>query len=299
MLLLNQNAKILGQGITGSEGSMAATWMKRYGTNLVAGVTPKKGGQEMDGIPIFDSVAEAVQKFDGIDAAVEYVPPLFVRSACVEAIDAGVKLVLIVSEKVPTKDEAYIYAYAQKKDAQIIGPSSVGLICPKRKIKLGSIGGATPNRVFPAGNIAIVSKSGGMCSEIGLHLKNHGLGVSWAVGIGGDRIIGTDYVDFLQSLEKDVNTQASVIFGELGGTYEEKLAEAVRTGRIKKPIVAFIAGEFTLTLPSEVQFGHAGAMIEGERGKPDYKRQVLKEAGVKVAEEFDQIADLVKGAING
>lgn len=299
MLLLDQNAKILGQGITGSEGSVAVSWMKKYGTNLVAGVTPKKGGQDLEGTPIFDTVAEAVSRFGTIDAAVEYVPPLFVRGACVEAIDAGIKLILIVSEKVPAGDEAYIFAYAQKNQAQIIGPSSVGLICPGRQIKIGSIGGATPDRVFPPGDIAIISKSGGMTSEIGLHLKNHGLGVSWAVGIGGDRIIGTDYVDFLQALEADKNTRGSVIFGELGGTYEEKLAEAVKTGKIKKPVVAFIAGEFTQTLPSEVQFGHAGAIIEGEKGKPDYKRQVLKEAGVQVAEEFDQIADLLKGAING
>ncbi|EKD90835.1 MAG: hypothetical protein ACD_30C00081G0006 [uncultured bacterium] len=297
MLILPDNPKLIGQGITGSEGSKALETMLSYGTKVVGGVTPGKGGTDVLGVPVFNSVKELSEKFGEIDATVIYVPPLFVKAAAVEALEAGIKFLLIFTEKVPTSDSAYIYALAQEKGANIIGPSSVGLINPAKKLKIGSIGGADPDRVFKEGNICIISKSGGMSSEIGLHLRNNGLGVSYALGIGGDRIAGTDFADFLMAVEDDPNTQASVIFGELGGTYEERVAEMVKAGKIKKPIVAFIAGEFTMTLPSEVQFGHAGAIIEGERGKPDHKRMVLKESGVLVVEDFDQIAGLLKKAL--
>ncbi|MBI2011248.1 CoA-binding protein [Candidatus Daviesbacteria bacterium] len=297
MLLLPEGAKIIGQGITGSEGSTALPTMLDYGTKVMAGVTPRKGGQEILGLPVFNSVGEAKEVVGEIDGTVLYVPPLFVKGAAVEAIEAGVKFILIVTEKVPTKDESYIYALAKKNGISLVGPSSVGMICPSRKIKIGSIGGATPERAFIDGEVAIISKSGGMTSEIGIHLKNHGLGISWAVGIGGDRIIGTDFGDFLLALEDDPKTKASVIFGELGGTYEERVSILKKQGKIKKPVVAYIGGEFTERLPSDVQFGHAGAIIEGDRGKPDIKRQILKDAGVLVADDFDQIASLVKGAL--
>lgn len=299
MLILPDNPKIIGQGITGSEGSRGLQTMLDYGTEVIAGVTPGKGGQEILGVPVFNSIKELEEKFGIPDATVIYVPPLFVKAAAIEAIEAGIKFILIFTEKVPTSDSAYIYALAQEKGVSILGPSSVGLINPKRKLKIGSIGGATPDRVFLPGNICVISKSGGMSSEIGLHLKNNGLGVSYALGIGGDRIAGTDFADFLMAVENDPETKASVIFGELGGTYEERVGEMIKEGKIKKPVVAFIAGEFTMTLPSEVQFGHAGAIIEGERGKPDHKRKVLKESGVMVAENFDDIAGLLKGVING
>lgn len=299
MLLLPENTRILGQGITGSEGSIATPWMLEYGTQIVAGVTPGKGGQNLNGVPIFNSVKEAIEKVGMMDGTVQYVPALRVKAAAQEAIEAGIGWILIGAEKVPTKDAAEIHALAKKHGINVIGPASVGIISTHHKLKIGSIGGGDPNRVFPEGEVAIISKSGGMTSEIGLHLKHNGLGVSWAVGIGGDRIIGSDFVDFLLEVEDDNNTKASIIFGELGGTYEERVADYVKSGKIKKPIIAFIAGEFTLKLPSEVQFGHAGAIIEGERGKPDYKRKVLKEAGVRVVENFDDIAKLVKEAIHG
>lgn len=297
MLILPENPKIIGQGITGSEGSRGLATMLDYGTKVSGGVTPGKGGQEILGVPVFNSIKELKVKFGEIDATVIYVPPLFVKAAAIEAIEAGIKFILIFTEKVPTSDAAYIYALANEKGASILGPSSVGLINPKKKLKIGSIGGATPDRVFLPGNICIISKSGGMSSEIGLHLKNNGLGVSYALGIGGDRIAGCDFADFLMAVEDDPETLASVIFGELGGTYEERVGEMKKLGKITKPVVAFIAGEFTLSLPSEVQFGHAGAIIEGERGKPDHKRKFLKENGVIVAENFDDIAALLKGAI--
>jgi succinyl-CoA synthetase alpha subunit len=297
MLILPENPKIIGQGITGSEGSRGLETMLDYGTKVIAGVTPKKGGQEIMGVPIFDSIKELKKEFGQPDATVIYVPPLFVKGAAIEAIEAGIKFILIFTEKVPTSDSAYIYALAQENGASILGPSSVGLINPKKKLKIGSIGGGTPDRVFLPGNICIISKSGGMSSEIGLHLKNNGLGVSYALGIGGDRIAGCDFADFIMAVEDDPETKASVVFGELGGTYEERIGQMKRLGKITKPVVAFIAGEFTTTLPSEVQFGHAGAIIEGERGRPDYKRKFLKDSGVLVADNFDDIAGLLKGAI--
>lgn len=297
MLLLPSNAKILGQGITGGEGSAALPRMLSYGTKIVAGVTPGKGGQTLEGVPIFNTVKEAVASVGTVEAAVQFVPPKFVKAATFEALEAGIGCVLIGAEKVPTHDAAEIYALASKMKASVIGPNSVGLICPERKIRLGLIGGSFPDRMFSAGHIAVISKSGSMTAEIGLHLKKNGLGVSWAVGIGGDRIIGTDFGDFLLAVEQDPNTQASVIFGELGGTYEERVAKLVKEGQVKKPVVAFIGGDFTLRLPSEVQFGHAGAIIEGDRGKPDFKRIMLSESGVKVAENIDQIAELVKQSI--
>lgn len=295
MLLLPENFKLIGQGITGSEGSRGLETMLEYGTKVIAGVTPGKGGQEVQGVPVFNSVAEVSEIMNTPDASVIYVPPLFVKAAAVEALNAGIRFVLIFTEKVPTSDSAYIYSLAKEKGASVLGPSSVGLINPKKRLKIGSIGGGTPDRVFQPGNICIISKSGGMSSEIGLHLKNNGLGVSYALGIGGDRIAGTDFADFLMAVEEDADTHASVMFGELGGTYEERVGEMVKAGKITKPVVAFIAGEFTLTLPSEVQFGHAGAIIEGDRGRPDYKRKFLKESGVLVAENFDDISKLLRG----
>lgn len=294
--LLTKDAKIIGQGLTGFQGSTEAPWMLNYGTKLVGGVRPGKAGENVSGVPIFNTVKDAIENVGPIDGTVLYTPPIHTLSAVREALDAGLKWILITAEKVPTKDAAIIYQLALQRDAAIIGPSSVGLINPSFKLKVGSIGGSQPDRAFMPGNVAIISKSGGMSSEIGLSLKKNNIGVSWAVGIGGDRIAGCDFTDFLLELEEDPSTVCSVIFGELGGTYEERTAEFVARQKIKKPIIAFIAGEFTMSLPSEVQFGHAGAIIEGDRGKPDHKRLVLKQAGVKVAENFDEIAALVRSS---
>ncbi|OGE25418.1 hypothetical protein A3H85_00885 [Candidatus Daviesbacteria bacterium RIFCSPLOWO2_02_FULL_40_8] len=299
MLIIPKGAKVLGQGITGSEGSRAVPWMKQYGTNLVAGVTPGKGGTEVEGVPIYNSVQEAVEAVGSIDVAIQFVPAKFMKAALIEAVDAGIKLHIIQAEKVPTQDTAFVVAYAKGKGATIIGPNTAGLISPSRQLKLGLVGGGNPTKMFMPGNIAVLSKSGSMAAEISLQLKKAGLGVSWAIGIGGDRIIGSDFVDLMLDLEEDPETTAYVLFGELGGTYEERVADYVKSAQIKKPVVAFIAGEFTMKLPSDVQFGHAGAIIEGDKGRPDHKRQVLREAGVKVADDLDQIVALVRESING
>ncbi len=296
-LLLPPDSRFIGQGITGAEGRSSLPTMLRYGTQLVAGVTPGKGGQELEGVPIFNTVKEAMAVVGPVNSSVQFVPPLFTLAAVQEALQAGIKFILIGAEKVPTRDTATIISLAKTHQATIIGPSSVGLINPKRKLKIGAIGGNNPDRVYTPGNISVISKSGGMTSEISLHLKQNGLGVSWAVGIGGDRIIGSDFVDWLKALESDSETAASVIFGELGGTYEEAAAVAVQSGAVKKPVIAFIAGEFASRLPSEVQFGHAGALIEGGRGRPEHKRQVLSAAGIRVVKHFDEVSQLVKEAL--
>lgn len=297
MRLLKKKARLIGQGLTGTEGARALPRMTSYGTRIVAGVTPGKGGQEVEGIPVFNTIKEAIEAVGEVDGTVQFVPPLFVKGAVKEAIEAGLKFVLISAEKVPTSDEAYMYALAKENNASIIGPNSVGLLSTHNRLRLGLIGGAKPDEVFVPGEVAIVSKSGSMTAEIGLHLKNNGLGTSWAVGIGGDIVEGTDFVDFLLELENDPETKASVIFGELGGTYEEKVGQMVKEGKIKKPVVALIAGDFTMQLPNEVQFGHAGAIIEGEKGNPEYKRRFLEESGVKVARNIDEIAKLIKKAL--
>lgn len=294
MLLLPKNAKILGQGITGSEGRVSLEWMQKYGTNIVAGVTPGKGGQAVLGVPIFNTVKEAIEKVGPVDGAVQFVPPLAVYAAAEEALLAGIKFILIGAEKVPVADASSIYSLARSMDANVVGPSSVGYISPHQKLKIGTIGGALSDTVYKEGEIAVISKSGGMTSEIALHLAQNGLGVSLAVGIGGERIVCSDFVDFLLELEHDAKTKASVIFGELGGTYEERVAEFVSKKKVKKPVVAFIAGDFTEGLPGNVQFGHAGAIIEGKMGRPSEKRRLLQEAGVHVAQHFTEIASLIK-----
>jgi succinyl-CoA synthetase alpha subunit len=298
MLLLPKNVKIIGQGITGSEGSRALPWILSYGTQVVAGVTPGKGGQKLNNIPIFDSIIDATNNINDIEGVVQFVPPQFAKKATIEAIDSGIKFILIGAEKVPTQDAAYIYRYAKDNGASIVGPNSVGIINPKRKLKLGLIGGGKPEKMFIPGDIAVISKSGSVAAEISLLLKNAGLGVSWAIGIGGDRIIGSDFGDFLLEIEKDDSTKASVIFGELGGTYEERVALLIKEKKIKKPVVAYVAGEFTMSLPSDVQFGHAGAIIEGNRGLPQIKREILKEAGVIVADNLDDIPSLIKDILS-
>ncbi|MEK7551838.1 MAG: CoA-binding protein [Patescibacteria group bacterium] len=297
MILLPKGAKIIGQGLTGSEGRICLPTMLQYGTKVVAGVTPGKGGQEVFGVPIFNSVKEAIETVGEVHGSVQFVPPLFVLAATKEAIEAGIKFILIGAEKVPVKDAAQIISLARETETTIVGPSSVGLINPGRSLKIGGIGGSEPERVYAEGEVAVISKSGGMTSEISLHLKNNSLGVSFALGIGGERLVGSDFADWLIALEKDPETRVSVIFGELGGTYEERVAECVKTGKIKKPVIAFIAGEFASILPSGIQFGHAGAIIEAGRGDPKEKRRILKEAGVLVAEKFDDIANLVKKAL--
>lgn len=295
--LIPDRPRVLVQGITGREGTRAIPTMLGYGTNVIAGVTPGKGGGTVFGVPVFNTIAEALAVTEQINMIVQFVPPLQVLSATREALDGGVPLLLVGAEKVPIQDEITMRALASESGSVLIGPGSVGMIVPRIKLKLGMIGGATPERAFVSGNIAVLSKSGGMTSEISLHLKKNGLGVSIAVGIGGERVIASDFAEISEALEHDDNTKAIVIFGEPGGGEEERLARAVKTGRVTKPVVAFIVGDCASILPKEAQFGHIGAILYHKNSGAKEKRAILKDAGVLVAERFDDIALILKKVI--
>lgn len=291
-ILIDKKTKVLVQGITGKEGSKAAEQMLSYGTGVVAGVTPGKGGQEVLGKPVYNSVSEALEKHPEINTTSIAVPGLFAKSAMLEAIENRIPLIHVLTEHVPIFDSAIAYANAKKTGVRIIGPSSIGVISPG-KAKLGSIGGADPTFSYQPGNIGVISKSGGMTSEISFILKKTGLGISTAVGIGGDLIIGSTFEELLPLFENDPETKAIVLFGEVGGTYEEDAAQIIGTYPIKKPVVAFISGLFAETLPSDLALGHAGAIIEKGKSRRSDKVKALEQVGVKIAATPDQIPELL------
>lgn len=302
-ILVDSNTRVVIQGITGGEGSRAAHDMIAYGTQVVAGVTPGKGGQTTpDGVPVYDTVSEALEKHPEINFSFIAVPAPFVLDAALEAVHAGIATIDILTEKVPVHDVASILAYARtlslsKGAIRIIGPSSVGIISPSLG-KVGSVGsGDVADRVFRPGSIGVISKSGGMTAEVSRILTDAGLGQSTAVGIGGDVLIGSDFVDLALLFEADPATHAIVIFGEVGGVYEEKLADAIANGRITKPVVALIAGDFGAKLPQDTVLGHAGAIVSAGRGSAKSKIAALKKAGARVARTPEEIPTLVKQAI--
>ena len=277
------------QGITGKEGSRATKEMLDYGAKVTCGVTPGKGGQEVEGKPVFNTVEEAV-KFDSkLEATVCFVPPLFLYGAAKEALDAGIKLIVIISENVPVQDSAKLIEEAKEKGATILGPASVGII-KVGEMKLGSIG--SEERMYTKGNVAIVSKSGGMCGETALLLSQNKIGQSICVGIGGDQILGTSFTDMFEILEKDKDTKVIVMYGEIGGQYEEEAAKMIK--KMNTPVVAFISGQFAEKVGREVAMGHAGAILEKGSGSAAQKKKVLKNAGVYVANYHDEIVDIVK-----
>tara|TARA_Y100000310_G_scaffold269873_1_gene283374 strand:- start:3193 stop:4095 length:903 start_codon:yes stop_codon:yes gene_type:complete len=295
-MIINKETKVLVQGITGKEGSRATKEMIAYGTKVVAGVTPGKGGQEVENLPVFNTVKEAKEFDKEINATVLYVPPLFVKGAALEAIEAGIELIVIITENVPVQDTAKFVELAAKKNIRIIGPSSIGIL-QLGECRIGSIGGANEDRMYSKGNVAIVSKSGGMCSETSLLLTQQGIGQSTVVGIGGDVICGTSFTDMFALLEKDENTKVIVMYGEIGGKYEELAAQMIKNGDVTKPVVAFISGQFAQKLSREVAMGHAGAIIEKGSGSAQEKKKVLKESGALIANYHDEIPTLVKEAL--
>lgn len=289
--LIPHKPRVIAQGLTGKEGTRALPGMLGYGTTVTAGVTPGKGGTSVGGVPIFNTVDEAIAAVGLPDMAVQFVPPLHALRAAKEVFAANIPLLLVGAEKVPVHDALLMHALAKRSGSILVGPGSVGLIVPRQKLKLGMIGGDDPKRAFAPGAVAVISKSGGMTSEIAIHLKHHGLGVSFAAGIGGERIAGSDFADLLSILEEDGATKASVIFGEIGGGYEERVADFVKEGKIRKPVIAFIAGDFVERFGlHETPFGHAGAILEKNRGGAEAKRTTLRSAGVHVVSRIDDIA---------
>jgi succinyl-CoA synthetase alpha subunit len=291
-ILVDRNTRVLIQGITGRSGTQVCQILQSYNTKVVAGVRPGKGGEEVLGVPVYNTVVEAKVNHPEINTSLIYVPPGFVQDAAFEAIEAKIPLIHIFTERVPIHDSAKIFALSKKNNVRVVGPASIGIISPG-VAKIGSIGGFE-NHGFKRGEIGVVSKSGGMCSEIASLLTRAGFGQSTVVGIGGDMIACTNFVDTLELFEKDRKTESIVLFGEVGGTYEEEAAEYIKSGKFTKPVVAYIAGRFVEKLPQGTPLGHAGAMIEQGRGTWESKVKSLKKAGVKIAEKLEDIPKLLE-----
>ena len=271
-ILVDESTKVVIQGITGTEGMFHTQQMVEYGTKIVAGVTPGKGGQKAGGIPVFNTVAEAVNK-TGANASAIFVPPSFAVDAIMEAADAGISLIVCLTERIPTLDMVTAREYVRKKEAKLIGPNTPGIISPG-KCKVGVMAGY----IHKPGVVGIMSRSGTLTYEVVDQLTKKGIGQSTSVGIGGDQIIGLDYVDLLGLFEEDPGTEVLIMIGEIGGTAEEEAAQFIEKS-VRKPVVAFIAG---LTAPPGRRMGHAGAIISGGRGMAKEKMEALEKAGVRV-----------------
>ena len=286
-VLINKDTKVVVQGITGGMGKTHTALMKAYGTNIVAGVTPGKGGQEVEGIPVFDSVAEAVEK-TGANCSVIFVPPYLCLDAALEAIDAGVPLISVITEGLPPQDAVKLHAAAEAKGTLVNGPNCPGIITPGECLI-----GIHPGSIYMPGTVGLISRSGTLTYEIGLGLKQAGIGLSTAVGIGGDPIIGIDQITSLKLFEEDPETDLIILVGEIGGSAEEDAAEFIK-GNIKKPVIGYIAGR---TAPPGKRMGHAGAIISGGDDTAPAKLKVMAKSGFAIAESPAGLGDAVKEAL--
>ncbi len=287
-IFIDENTRLVVQGITGRDGSFHARQMIEYGPRVVAGVTPGKGGQTGDdAVPVFNTVAEAVEE-TGANASVIYVPPPFASSAIFEAADAGIDLIVCITEGVPVADMMTALPYVREKGARLIGPNCPGLIAPG----IGKIG-IVPGQIVAPGPVGIVSRSGTLTYEVIYQLTRHGIGQSTCVGIGGDPLIGTDFVDCLRAFEADPKTSAVAMIGEIGGTDEQVAAAFVRD-HMTKPVVGFIAGQ---TAPPGRRMGHAGAIISGSEGTAAEKMAAFRECGIAVAERPADLVGLIEGRL--
>ncbi len=285
-ILVNKNTRLIVQGITGREGLFHTTQMVAYGTNVVGGVTPGKGGEwVLDGkVPVFDSVKQAAEA-TGANATVIFVPARFAADAIFEAADAGLKLIVCITEGIPVFDMMRVRAYIDHLDTRLVGPNCPGLLTPG-EAKVGII----PGDIAIPGNVGVVSRSGTLTYEVLYALKNIGLGASTCVGIGGDPVNGTNFIDVLRMFEADPQTEKVVMIGEIGGTDEEKAAEFI-ANHMTKPVVSFIAGQ---TAPPGKRMGHAGAIVQGGTGTAESKIEALKAANVQVARHPEEIAELLQ-----
>jgi len=289
-IFIDENTTLIVQGITGRDGSFHTKQMIEYGTKVVAGVTPGKGGQKFeDKVPIFNTVADAVSATQA-NTSVIYVPPMFAADAILEAADAGVKLIVAITEGVPVLDMTRVYPFVKEKGARLIGPNCPGLITPG-KSKVGII----PGRICTPGKIGVVSRSGTLTYEVVYQLTRAGLGQSTCVGIGGDPINGTNFIDCLDAFEKDPGTIAVAMMGEIGGTDEQEAAAFIKAN-MKKPVVGFIAGQ---TAPPGRRMGHAGAIISGSSGTAAEKIQSFQDAGMGVAKRPMDFVELLKARVGG
>ena len=285
-MFVDENTPVLVQGITGREGSFHTRLMKEYGTRILAGVTPGRGGASVEGTPVYNTVREALSDHPGIKFSVVFVPPEHCFNAVLEVIEAEIPWIVVITEGVPVKDALWLVNYAQYRWCHIIGPNGPGLIIPGRS-KIGIM----PGTAFSQGRIGLISRSGTLTYEVGNALKVKELGVSTAVGVGGDAVVGTTMLDIARMLEADAMTEVIVALGEIGGNMEEELASAMSSGTITKPTVAFIAG---VTAPPGKRMGHAGAILSATSGSASDKLARLKAAGAHVVDTPWKILDVVK-----
>jgi succinyl-CoA synthetase alpha subunit len=289
-ILVDEKSRVCVQGITGREGLIRTHLMKDYGTLVVAGVTPGKGGGEVYGIPVFDSVQEAWEKAGPIDISVIFVPAALVKNAALEAIDAGVKLMVLVPDRVPIFDVLEVSHFAKEKGASFVGPNTLGLVSPGKAV-LGMIGGRAERarEWFRPGNVGVSSRSGGMTSAISYYLTEAGLGQSTIIHVGGDAVVGLSHPEVVERFEQDDETEMVAIFGEIGTTQEERVADLIEQGKFTKPLIAYIGGK---AAKSGTRFSHAGAIVEGSRGSYDSKVKRLKDVGVHVVDSVSAISQV-------
>ena len=282
-ILINKSTRLIIQGITGRDGSFHAQKMKEYGTNIVGGISPGKGGTKVHDIPVFNTVNDAVEHTEA-NTSIIFVPAKFAADAIMEAADAGIKLIVCISEGVPTLDVIKAYRFTRMKGVRLIGPNCPGLVSPAE-----SLVGILPGQIFKKGNIGVISRSGTLTYEVVYHLTANGLGQSSAIGMGGDPVVGLYFCDLLQMLQDDPDTDAIVMIGEIGGNAEELAAEYIKK-YISKPVVGFIAGQ---AAPADKQMGHAGAIIASGSGTAAEKIAALEAVGVQVAKEPSDIPMLI------
>ncbi len=283
VIILDENTKCVVQGITGKQGSFHTQSMLEYGTNVVAGTSPGKGGQDFQGVPVYNSIEEIKEEME-VNASIIFIPAPFAKDAAFEAL-SQLDTVVVITEHIPIHDTLEIVAFARKNNKVLIGPNTPGIITPG----VGKLG-IMPAHIFNPGEVGIVSRSGTLTYEVASQITQAGMGQSTCLGIGGDPVVGLDYSDILQKFQDDPGTRAMVMIGEIGGSAEEKAAEFIARN-ITKPVVAYIAG---VTAPPGKRMGHAGAIIEGDSGTAESKKTALENAGVEVADRPSQLSELIK-----